>query len=196
MPALREHEWTIDEVEHLIDERPGYTPRYELVDGNLLVTPAPDRRHQLILGELYVRVREYVNRHRLGEAVFSPSTVRLTARTRFEPDLYVIPMVDGRRPRSQDPVTALLLAAEVLSPSSARHDRITKRRFFQRHGVPTYWVVDGEAEAFELWTPDDERASLIDDRLVWQPDATVPAFELDVREFFASVADEDPPTLG
>lgn len=135
-------------------------------------------------------MREYVNHHRLGEAIFSPSTVKLTTQTRFEPDLYVIPLVNGRRLRSQVPVTTLMLAAEVLSPSSARHDRITKRRFFQQHAVPAYWVVDGEAEAFELWTPDDERASLVDDRLLWQPDLTVPAFDLDVREFFASVADE------
>ena len=84
-----------------------------------------------------------------------------------------------------------LVAAEVLSPSSARHDHFTKRRFFQKHRVPEYWVVDGEAEAFEVWQPGDDRPALIDDRLVWQPEGAPEPFELDVRAFFASVADED-----
>jgi Uma2 family endonuclease len=192
MPALRQHDWTLEEVERLIDEREGYTPRYELVDGELLVTPSPNRRHQRILGDLYLLVRQYVQFHRLGEAVFSPSTVSLTPRSRLEPDLYVIPSVDGKRPRMLDPVTRLLLAAEVLSASSARHDRITKRRFLLKHGLPQYWVVDGEAEVFEVWKSGDERAALIDDRLIWQPAEHVPPFELDVRRFFADVADEPP----
>ena len=68
-------------------------------------------------------------------------------------------------------------------------DRITKRRFFQTHDVPEYWIVDGETEAFEVWRPGDARPSLVDDRLVWQPDATAPPFELDVRQSFADVAD-------
>jgi Uma2 family endonuclease len=85
----------------------------------------------------------------------------------------------------------LILAAEVLSPNSARHDRFTKRRFFQQHGLPEYWVVDGEACAFEVWHPGDERAALIDDRLVWHPNGAPEPFELDVRAFFDSVADED-----
>ena len=191
MPAAAKHVWTIEEVERLMEERPGYTPRYELVDGALLVTPAPSFRHQRILAELFVLVRAYVKRHRFGEAVISPSTVRLTPNTRFEPDLYVVPADGGRMPRSSAPVTRLILAAEVLSPNSARHDRFTKRRFFQQHGLPEYWVVDGEACAFEVWHPGDERAALIDDRLVGQPNGAPEPFELDVRAFFDSVADED-----
>lgn len=69
----------------------------------------------------------------------------------------------GRRPPADNSATGVLLVAEILSPGSARHDRITKRRFFQRHGVPEYWVVDGEAEAFEIWTPGDTRASDVAD---------------------------------
>jgi len=52
MPALRRHRWTADEVRRLIDERPGMSPRYELVDGELLVTPAPSKRHQRIIARL------------------------------------------------------------------------------------------------------------------------------------------------
>jgi Uma2 family endonuclease len=84
-----------------------------------------------------------------------------------------------------------LLIVETLSPGSSRHDRITKRRSFQRNRVPEYWVVDGDAEAFEIWHPGDERAALVDDRIVWLPQATT-AFELDIRAFFASVADDAP----
>jgi Uma2 family endonuclease len=190
MPALRRRRWTIEEVERLVDEREELSPRYELVNGELLVTPAPNGRHQRIILALTMRLQPYVVLHRLGEIRLGPGEARLTRDSRFEPDIFLIPAIDGRMPRAADPVTRLSLAIEVLSPSSARHDRITKRRFFQSHGVPEYWVVDGEAEAFEVWHPSDERAALLDERLVWQPGAEVAPFELDVKTFFASVADE------
>lgn len=90
-------------------------------------------------------------------------------------------------------MTRLLLAVEVLSPGSARHDRITKRRFFQAQQVPDYWVVDGEANAFEMWRPGDERAALVDDRLEWRPAGADVAFELDVRQLFIDVSDAPAP---
>ena len=190
MPVAERHHWTIDEVERLIEEREGYTPRYELVDGELLVTPSPNGRHQRIVAELFLKVNPYVRQHRLGEARLGPGAVRLTPDGYFEPDLYVVPSVDGKRPRALDTVTRLLLAAEVLSPGSVRHDRITKRRFFLRRGVPEYWVVDGDAEAFEVWHPGERRGELLDEQLVWHPNGVADAFVLDVRDFFASVADE------
>lgn len=191
MPALRQHRWTIEEVYRLLDKRQGLTPRYELVDGALLVTPAPTGRHQRIVFALSLLVHEYVKRDRLGEVRLAPGEVRLTPQSRFEPDLFVVPAIDGRMPRANDPVIRLLLAAEVLSPGSARHDRITKRRFFQSHDVPEYWVIDGETLSFEVWRPGDERAALIDGQLVWRPSVHHPPFELDVPRFFADVADDD-----
>jgi Uma2 family endonuclease len=190
MPALRQSHWSVEEFDRLVDEREGYSPRYELVDGELLVTPGPNRHHQRIARQLMLLLHPYVTQHRLGEVDFGPGEVRLTADSRFAPDVFVDPA-----PRLKDWTTRLLLAVEVLSPSSARHDRITKRRFFQKHGVPEYWVVDGEAEAFEVWKPGNDRAALIDDHLTWQPDASVPAFELDVRAFFTSVADVEDGTV-
>ena len=192
MPAqpLRPHRWTVDEVDRLAEARLELSPRYELVDGELLVTPAPSGRHQRIVGALFNQLCTYAQRSRVGEVRLGPGEARLTPDSRFEPDIFVIPAIDGRMPRAADPVTRLLLAIEVLSPSSSRHDRITKRRFFQAHGVPEYWVVDGEAEAFEVWHPGDERAALLDDRLSWQPNFAVPPFDLDLASFFSSVADE------
>jgi Uma2 family endonuclease len=192
MPALHQRRWTMDDVERLADEQVEPIQRYELVDGELLVTPSPTDRHQRIVGELFVMLREHVKRYRLGEVRLGPARARITENTRFEPDLFVVAAVDQRLPRAEEPVTPLLLVVEVLSAGSARHDRITKRRFFQSHGVPVYWVVDGESEAIEVWQPGDARAVLIDDRLSWRPTLDVPALEIDVRAFFADVADPPP----
>ena len=189
MPALRSTPWTLSEVERLVEERPGYAPRYELVDGGLLVTPAPSRRHQRIVGELYRLVYAYVARQGVGEAMFSPATVTLTSETRVEPDVFVMPSIDGRRVPAAAVVDRLILAVEVLSPSSAHHDRVTKRRFFQRNGVPEYWIIDGEAEVFEIWHPSDERPSVADDRLIWHPDGAAEPLVLHIAAFFAGVAD-------
>jgi Uma2 family endonuclease len=104
----------------------------------------------------------------------------------------VVPAVDERLPRADEPITPLILVVEVLSAGSARHDRITKRRFFQSHDVPEYWVVDGESEAIEVWRPDDARAVLVDDRLSWRPRLDIPALEIDVSALFADVADPPP----
>lgn len=191
MPALRNRPWTVEQLDELIERREGHTPRYELVDGALLVTPAPSDRHQRISFELAVLLRAYVLQHRLGEVRLGPGAVRLDSGTYFEPDVYVVPGVSGRRPVLGLPVTRILLAVEVLSPSSARHDRITKRRFFQKHGVPDYWVIDGEARVFETWQPGDERAVLTDDSLTWQPQGAPTPFHLDVSQFFYAIADDE-----
>src|SRR5437868_1089610 len=95
MPVAETHRWTIEEVERLIEQREGYTPRYELVDGELLVTPSPNGRHQRIISELFLRVYPYVRQHRLGEVRLGPGAVRLTPDGYLEPDLYVGPAVDG-----------------------------------------------------------------------------------------------------
>jgi Uma2 family endonuclease len=192
MPALHQRRWTMDDVERLADEHVEPIQRYELVDGELLVTPSPTDRHQRIVGELFVLLREYVKRHRLGEVRLGPARARITENARFEPDLFVVPAVDQRLPRADEPITPLILVVEVLSAGSARHDRITKRRFFQSHDVPEYWVVDVESEAIEVWRPDDARAVLVDDRLLWRPRLEVPALEIDVSALFSDVADPPP----
>lgn len=85
-----------------------------------------------------------------------------------------------------------LLVCEALSPGSSRHDRITKRRAFQRNSVAEYWIVDGDARTFEIWHSADERPALLEARLVWTPRSGIEPFELDLRDFFASAEDDAP----
>jgi Uma2 family endonuclease len=192
MSAVRSHAWTTGEVERLIEQRSGMVPRYELVQGELLVTPAPSRRHQRIVLHLALALQDYLMRERIGEILLGPGELRLTADSRFEPDVSVVAAPDGRLPTTVGAGSEPLLVCEVLSPGSSRHDRVTKRRAFQRHGVAEYWVIDGDAEVFEIWHPGDERPAVVDERVVWRPEGAASGFELEVRRFFARMADQAP----
>jgi Uma2 family endonuclease len=190
MPAAEARRWTYEEVLTLIDEQEDRSIRYEFADGELLVTPAPGGYHQRIILALYDLIAPYVRDHALGEVRLGPSPVALVERTIFQPDLYVVPSVDGKRPRADLPVTKSLLVVEVLSPGSRRHDRLTKRPYYQRGGVPEYWIVDQEAEVVERWRPADARPEMLTTELRWQPDASVEALTIDLAVLFRGVLDD------
>ena len=146
--------------------------RYELVDGELLVTPAPTRRHQRIAGDLYGLLYGYLKANPgIGEAMFSPADLTFGGRGLAQPDVFVVP-VEERGPRWED-IRTVILAIEVVSPSSAQSDRVTKRRLYQEAGVITYWVVDPDARVVEVWHPEDTRPEIVTDVLRWRvrPDA-------------------------
>lgn len=81
----------------------------------------------------------------------------------------------------------LLLVAEVLSPSSARADRFTKRLEYQREGVATYWIVDADEEVVEVWTPEDTAPRFERGRLVWRPAGASEPFHLSLSELFRDI---------
>jgi Uma2 family endonuclease len=109
----------------------------------------------------------------------------------LQPDLLVVP--PGELTRRSDVIRRLLLAVEIVSPSSARHDRVRKRPHYQRHRVSQYWIVDDASQTIERWTPDDERPELLAERLVWHPNGAAEPFVLDLPRFFADVAVQDDP---
>jgi Uma2 family endonuclease len=190
MPSRQPHSWTYEEVLALIDEQEDRSIRYEFADGELLVTPAPVGYHQRIILDLFRIIDPYVRLHRIGEVRLGPSPLQLVPKTIFQPDLYVVPSIEGRRPRADVPVTSSLLVVEVLSPGSRRHDRLTKRLYYQRGGVPEYWIVDQDAEVFERWQPQDERPAVLDNELSWHPTGAPAPLAIDLRSLFRSVLDD------
>ena len=130
-----------------------------------------------------------VRQHALGEAFPSPLDVKLEPGLVLQPDVLVVPA--GELRRRSDVVRRLLLAVEILSPTSARHDRVTKRPRYQRNRVPEYWIVDDTSQTVERWTPDDARPELLAERLLWHPAGAPEAFVLDLVRFFADAAPED-----
>lgn len=137
MPAQRapHRRWTEEEFYAARDAAP-WGERWELVDGKVLVTPAPHWMHQRIIGRLFVLLGAYVRTHALGEAFVSPLDVKLEPGLVLQPDLLVVPA--GELRRRSDIVRHLLLTVEIVSPSSARHDGVTKGPRYQRNRVPEY----------------------------------------------------------
>ncbi len=179
MPALARR-WTREEVLALPDDG----NRYELIDGTLLVSPSPRYLHQRAIISLLMLLEPYVRTHRIGSLVISPADLDFKSRQVLQPDLFVGALVDGREPAEWKDVGIPFLVVEILSPSTERYDRFTKRHFYQRSGVAAYWIVDLDAGAVEVWTPADMDPTVVRDTLTWHPDRSVPPLAIDLHEYF------------
>ena len=189
MPAAASQAWTRTEVHALIDANPLHTPRYELVDGELLVTPGPAGIHQKAVLQVVMALNPYLERTGEGELLLSPSDVQLEHESLVQPDLYVVPPEEGRRLITANTAREVLLVIEVVSPSSARHDRGRKRAFYQRN-VPEYWIVDVEARVVERWRRDDPRVEIVTDRLEWRPAGAGEQFVMNLPAVFTKIFGE------
>ncbi len=194
MPATAKR-WTGAEVRALIEANPLHTPRYELIDGELLVTPGPSLDHQAAARELVLLLAPCVEREAIGELLMAPFDVELEPESLVQPDVFVVPALPHPRPRGLRQLQELLLAIEVLSPSSARGDRVKKRDYFARNGVPEYWIVDLDARAIERSTPLGPRVELLAERLTWHPSGAASALEIDVPTLFRRVFGEPVPDI-
>ena len=129
--------------------------RYELIDGELFVSPAPGTRHQKIVAALVAQLYP-ICPHDLH--VFpAPFAVRPSDRTEVQPDVLVAR--DEDLTEKNLPV-APVLAVEVLSPSTASNDFISKKAAYERMGVASYWIIDPEQPrlmVFELDAQGDYR---------------------------------------
>jgi len=127
--------------------------RYEILEGDLEVTPAPSIAHQDAAGNLFVFLRAHVRRHRLGKVLIAPCDVLLSEVNVVQPDLLFVSrqrqdiVLESRVEGAPD------LVVEVISPTTARRDREVKRSIYARYGVPNYWLVDpdqGQLVAYVL----------------------------------------------
>jgi Uma2 family endonuclease len=175
--------YTADMVRALNDQHDWGWPRYEVVDGELLVTPSPRNVHQRMVVRLLRALGEYLDGEPVGEVLPSPADISWGVKKLVQPDVFVVPLEEARK-EEWTAVRHLLLAAEVLSPGSVRGDRVVKRRLYQREGVPLYWIVDADARTVEVWTPDAAEARIERDVLAWHPEGASEPFLLSLEELF------------
>lgn len=129
-----------------LDAMPDDGHRYELIEGALVVTPAPSVRHQDVVANLFLILNAAA-----PESVkvrFAPLDVALADGTVLQPDLIVAP--HGAFSERDLPI-APILAVEVLSPSSRGIDLLLKKDRLERAGCPHYWAVDPDAPSIVAW---------------------------------------------
>ena len=141
--------WTYEDYCAIPDD--GY--RYEVIEGELYVAPAPDVAHQRIIVRLLLILAPFVEEHDLGEVLLSPTDVLLSTGTFVQPDLLFVRKDRGEVITERNVRGVPDLVIEVLSPSTAAYDRSKKRDAYAATGVPHYWILSGRArtlEAYEL----------------------------------------------
>ena len=183
MPAMLPHRWTAEEV-LAIPESPGY--RFEAVDGALIVSPSPSFRHQRAVTILASWLTSYAESSRCGVVLCAPFDIVPDKGTVTQPDVLVLPLVDDRVPDGWAESARLLLAVEVLSPTSVRQDRYLKRRKYQEMGAVT-WIVDLDAQQVEVWLPGKAEPHVCAGALEWAPVAERTPLVLDLQRFFRKV---------
>src|SRR6266487_2390651 len=114
----------------MVRARPDDGNRYEVVLGELLVSPTPRLWHQELIGRLYAPLRVYLTSELLGLVLTSPADISWGVDVLVQPDVFVVPLEEARL-QEWSQIRHLLLAVEIVSPSSARADRFTKRRLYQ-----------------------------------------------------------------
>jgi Uma2 family endonuclease len=150
MTAMATHQpsgpYTVEDLETMPDDG----RRYELIDGELLVSPAPGTAHQRIAYLLAMTLELDCpdDMRMLG----APFTVQPSDRTELQPDVLIAldeDLTDKNLP------AAPLLAVEVLLPSTASNDFISKKAAYERMGTPSYWIIDPEIPWLMVFELDD-----------------------------------------
>ena len=176
--------WTYDEFARLPDDG----NRYEVIGGELYVTPAPRTAHQEVVMRLSELVGPFVRRNRLGRML--PGVDVLFGEGDYlEPDIVFVRR--GRtelvRPRGVEGPPDLVI--EILSDTTAGRDRGIKRERYARFGVPEYWVVDASAGQIEIYRPNEDPLHPRIEReiLRWQPILDGPVLEISVQELLSDL---------
>ena len=185
LPDRSRRDWTVDEVRALPDDG----NRYEVIDGELFVTPAPSWPHQRAAFHLARLLAPHAEQLAL-ECLIAPAEVAFSQRRSVEPDVFVVPLVHARPATCFEDVQRLVLAVEVISPSTARADRYRKRHLYQSEDVPEYWIVDPDARFVERWRPGDDAPEILVESLAWTPQEDVEPLVIDLVALFRRVHGE------
>lgn len=181
--ATKLRRWTLRDLHSLPDDG----NKYELVRGELFVTPAPTDEHETILARLTRLLEPYVAANSLG-FVYHPRAVFRRDGSETEPDLMVRQPRTGRAKHGKsnddwDDAPMPSLIVEVMSDATWRRDLQHKRDFYIESGIPEYWVVDGDHRDVRIFRPgcEDETATR---QLHWHPAGEAEPLILEVASIF------------
>ena len=135
--------------------------RYEIIEGELYMTPAPITLHQLVSGRLFRIIDDFVRKYDLGQALYAPVDVVLSMTDVVEPDIVFVAKERFHIIAKKNIVAAPDLVIEILSESSANTDRTTKKALYEKYGVKEYWIVDPDEQTVELFVRKENEFSRV-----------------------------------
>ena len=162
--------------------------RYELLNGNLMMVPAPNRKHQKVLSRLARKLGNFAEEHGLGEVYVAPFDVVLSDTDVVQPDLLFISRAREHTLTDENVRGAPDLVIEILSPSTAERDLGYKHEVYGRHGVLEYWIVDPMGETIAVHRQRDGRLELAEtfERRDTLRTAVLDGLQLKLNDIFAS----------
>lgn len=131
-------------------------PRYQLIEGDLYVAPAPNRFHQDISRNLEVILANYLSVHPIGVLYDAPFDVYLTDIDVFQPDLLIVLNENRQILTDAGAEGAPDFVVEILSPKTRQLDLVNKKRIYARVGVKELWIIDPEQKEVLLYRFDQD----------------------------------------
>ncbi len=183
VPGPPQGSWTYEDYAALPDDG----RRYEIVNGVLVMAPAPTPEHQDIVGEIYVALRAYVKLAGLGRVFMGPLDVQLSPENTFQPDLVVLLNAHLERVAEKKISGAPDLAVEIASPSTAAYDRLTKYEKYAQAGITEYWIVKPTRRTVEVLVLErgEYRSLGVFSEQATLPSRVIPGLPVRVEQFFA-----------
>ena len=182
VPGPPQGSWTYDDYAALPEDE----HRYEIVNGVLVMAPAPSPDHQEIVLEIASYLRTHVKLAGLGRVFPAPIDVDLGPKNVFQPDVVVVLNAHLDRVAAKKIVGAPDLVVEVVSPGSGVMDRIAKYAVYARAGIPEYWIVNPLRQTIEVSVLEDGEyhSPGVFQRQDLLPSRVVPGLPVRVGQFF------------
>jgi Uma2 family endonuclease len=147
MPAVQMEPLTVEDYRLL----PETGPRYQLVEGELIMAPAPNRYHQDISGNIYFILREYLEKHPIGRLYEAPFDVYFDQSNAHQPDIIFVSKANYAILTDAGADGAPDFIVEILSAKTAYLDKKPKRQVYARSGVKELWLVDPDAKTIHVY---------------------------------------------
>lgn len=146
VPGPRQGFWTYETYAAVPDGH-----HYEVVQGVLMMSPAPEPAHQGVIGLIYRYLSDRIFSTRRGLVFTGPLDVVFSAQMTVQPDVLVLLTEHLDRLQKKRIMGAPDLAVEVISPGSVTYDRLVKYSIYERAGIPEYWLVNPEEQTIEIF---------------------------------------------
>ena len=171
--------WTVEELYSLPEDG----NKYEIIHGDLFVTPVPTPSHETILARLTRMLDPYVEANRLGCVYHPRAAIAVSDDTEVEPDLMVRqPPTDLGATWRDVPLPILIV--EVASDSTRRRDRVHKRNLYDELGIAEYWMVDRDDRSCTIVRPGQSDV-VATESLLWHPHGVATPLPISVGVVFA-----------